>query len=123
MMKTDYLGVHEGKYQKLKSEGASGWNSLVLSQDTYQKTTATLQEQGVESGSLLELGCGAGNLALMFAESGYDVHGIDISPTAIAWAEESREHRRKGIGSKLMDAIEEEARHRGYKRLWLCCLS
>jgi len=30
-----------------------------------------------------------------------------------------RVHRRKGIGAKLMDAVEEEACRCGYKRLWL----
>jgi len=30
-----------------------------------------------------------------------------------------RSYRRKGIGSKLMDAVEQEAVHRKYKRIWL----
>ena len=41
-----------------------------------------------ERGSLLELGCGAGNVTLWLATMGYEVTGIDISPTAITWAKE-----------------------------------
>ncbi|MDA0745332.1 MAG: methyltransferase domain-containing protein [bacterium] len=92
MVKTDYLGVHETKYKRLKEEGASGWNSLVLSQDSVQKITATLAEQGIASGTLLELDCGAGNLSLKLAAKRYQVHGIDISPTAITWAKERKQN-------------------------------
>ena len=34
-------------------------------------------------GSMLDLGCGDGRISLFFAEHGYDVLGIDISPRAI----------------------------------------
>jgi ribosomal protein S18 acetylase RimI-like enzyme len=30
-----------------------------------------------------------------------------------------RNHRRLGIGSKLMDAVEDEAQRRGYRKVWL----
>ena len=35
-----------------------------------------------------ELGCGAGNLALELAALGWSVTGFDVSPQAVAWAEE-----------------------------------
>ena len=41
------------------------------------------------TGKLLELGCGAGNLSIKFAQLGYDVTGVDIAPTAIDWAREN----------------------------------
>ncbi|MCK5760710.1 MAG: class I SAM-dependent methyltransferase, partial [Candidatus Delongbacteria bacterium] len=41
-----------------------------------------------KSGKFLELGCGAGETALWFAEKGYESYGVDISPTAIEWAKE-----------------------------------
>ncbi len=37
---------------------------------------------------VLELGCGAGNAAAWFAERGFAFTGIDVSPAAVAWAEE-----------------------------------
>ena len=45
------------------------------------------------AGKLLELGCGAGNLALALADKGFDIYGIDISPTAILWAKEKKEEK------------------------------
>lgn len=50
----------------------------------------------VESGRMkpckaLDLGCGAGNYAIYLAEQGFDVTGIDISPTAIKLAHEKAE--------------------------------
>ncbi len=46
---------------------------------------------------LVEFGCGAGWLSLAFAERGYDVLGIDISPDAVAMAEVLKAER--GLGS------------------------
>jgi SAM-dependent methyltransferase len=37
---------------------------------------------------VLELGCGAGNVAGWFVERGCEFTGVDISPTAVAWAME-----------------------------------
>ncbi|MEU2232315.1 class I SAM-dependent methyltransferase [Streptomyces vietnamensis] len=47
-------------------------------------------EQGLlpAGGKVLDLGCGPGRNALHLAAAGYEVTGIDLSPTAIAWAEE-----------------------------------
>jgi SAM-dependent methyltransferase len=42
---------------------------------------------------IVEFGCGAGWLSLMFAETGYEVIGVDISPDAIALAEQERQRR------------------------------
>src|SRR5262245_56613997 len=39
-------------------------------------------------GRAIELGCGTGSNAVWLAEQGFDVTAIDISPTAIARAEE-----------------------------------
>jgi SAM-dependent methyltransferase len=42
---------------------------------------------------IVEFGCGTGWLGLMFAERGYEVVGIDISPDAIALAEQLKAER------------------------------
>jgi ubiquinone/menaquinone biosynthesis C-methylase UbiE len=41
-----------------------------------------------KTGRLLELGSGAGDMSLWAAQRGFEVHGVDISPTAIQWARE-----------------------------------
>jgi SAM-dependent methyltransferase len=42
---------------------------------------------------IVEFGCGPGWLSLMFAQTGYEVIGVDISPEAIALAEAERIRR------------------------------
>lgn len=39
-------------------------------------------------GRILDLGCGTGDIAIWLATQGYEAHGIDIAPSAIAWATE-----------------------------------
>ncbi len=45
---------------------------------------------------VVEFGCGSGWLSLVFAEQGYDVLGIDISPDAIGMAEALKLDRKLG---------------------------
>lgn len=41
----------------------------------------------------LDLGCGPGRNALQLAARGYEVDGVDLSPAAVAWAEERARDR------------------------------
>lgn len=87
-LKTNYIG-HDAQYKRNKAEGMNGWND---EQDwkAWKKALEYLCKDPVfpKSGKLLELGCGAGEVSLFFAEKGYQVYGIDIAPTAIEWARE-----------------------------------
>jgi ubiquinone/menaquinone biosynthesis C-methylase UbiE len=86
-MKTHYED-HDRLYQGFKAQGQPGWDSEYANFKTHiEKILA----HGIAptSGRLLELGCGAGNMTLWFANKGYEVSGVDISPTAIEWAEEN----------------------------------
>jgi SAM-dependent methyltransferase len=80
---------HEGVYRALRGRGASGWSS-----DDEYAAMARLIAPGlppVTHGNpprVLELGSGAGNLSTLLADQGYDVTGVDISETAVAWARE-----------------------------------
>jgi len=87
MLKTDYIG-HDRRYRELRDQGAAGWET----DDDFREhevelawALAALEPVGKR---VLELGCGAGNIAGKLVERGFDVTGIDISPTAIAWATE-----------------------------------
>lgn len=87
-MKTDYFG-HNRRYQQLRVQGATGWDTP----DIVRRNIALLQRRLEKpylprQGRLLELGCGAGNISLWLAQQGYEVSGIDIAPTAVAWAQE-----------------------------------
>ncbi|MEW1831658.1 class I SAM-dependent methyltransferase [Streptomyces sp. NPDC088196] len=44
-------------------------------------------------GRALDLGCGPGRNALQLAAWGFEVDGVDLSPTAVAWAEERARDR------------------------------
>ena len=92
-MKTNY-GGHEGAYKKRKKDGRAGWDTAEGTQETIALLEKVLQAEYVpKSGKLLELGCGAGDITLWFAEKGYDIYGVDLAPTAIAWAQEKAEER------------------------------
>ena len=87
MWKTDYLGIHDKKYKQLKNEGQHGWSSP---EDIDEMTEFVIKSIPPDSSfsSILELGCGDGNLSIELAKKGFNVYGIDISPTAINWAKE-----------------------------------
>jgi SAM-dependent methyltransferase len=69
----------------------------------------------VESGRVrpcraIDLGCGAGNYAFYLAEKGFEVTGVDISPTAVRLARENA--HRKGlrcdfVSADVLGALEE----------------
>lgn len=59
-----------------------------------QRAFLELARIGEISGSVLDVGCGTGEHALMAAGIGLDVTGIDISPTAIQVAELKARDRR-----------------------------
>ena len=87
-LKTDYPG-HDRLYQQRKQQGCPGWDD----DEQWQVWRAEIGRLIADalfpkSGAVLELGAGAGDVALLFAEKGYEAAGIEISPTAVAWARE-----------------------------------
>jgi len=86
-MKTDYPG-HDDAYRRLRTEGAAGWGRTEADYDEQRRRLRRILESGYapRQGRLLELGCGAGNVAIWLARQGYEVVGVDIAPTAIEWA-------------------------------------
>lgn len=47
---------------------------------------------GCRTGRLLDVGCGRGSAAAYFAESGFDVTAVDLSPLAVEWTR--RQHHK-----------------------------
>ncbi len=87
-MRTHYAG-HDGLYQRHKANGQLGWSTAKVVQENLASLAIALQASHIpQSGRLLEVGCGAGDLSLWLAEQGYLVQGVDIAPTAIEWARE-----------------------------------
>lgn len=87
-MKTDYF-AHDARYRRLRAGGAVGWDTAEGYRAREEMLGWALDQTGATPGRrLLELGCGAGNLAPWLVERGFAVTGIDVSPTAVAWASE-----------------------------------
>jgi len=87
-MRPDYE-AHELLYRQLQRvPGRRGWDEegeYVLAAAEIEQVLAWPEMARIETA--LELGCGAGQVALFLAEKGLDVVGVDISPTAVAWAQ------------------------------------
>ena len=88
-MLTNYIG-HDLAYQNRRNDpNYEGW-SYGYTEDWLRNWQPLIQKQAfLKQGKLLELGCGAGNLSIRFAQAGYEVVGVDIAPNAIAWAIEN----------------------------------
>jgi SAM-dependent methyltransferase len=87
-MKTDY-GGHDARYRQLRDQGAPGWDTAEGYREHETELAWMLAALEPRRGNrLLELGCGAGNMAGWLVARGFEVTGIDISPTAVAWATE-----------------------------------
>ncbi len=84
---------YDVEYRRLRAAGFQGWAG-----SQHERNAARMAEtlERLERDDLpgpparaLELGCGNGmSWSLLMARRGYEVHGIDISGTAVAWAEE-----------------------------------
>ncbi len=92
-MKTHYVG-HDGQYRRHKANGQVGWETAEVVEENLASLAAALQATHMpQGGRVLEVGCGAGDLSLWLAAEGYSVQGVDISPTAVAWAREKAQAR------------------------------
>lgn len=106
MWRTDYLGIHEKQYQKLRAEGKPGYTSEEDVREMLSFVEAALQkEERKPAGRLLELGCGDGCLTLPLARIGFETYGIDISPTAISWAKEKTQTQGLSIDFRIGDVL------------------
>ncbi len=65
-----------------------------------QLAIARLEAEGLVRGRVLDAGCGTGENALLLAEHGHEVVGVDISRRAIAKARRKAEAH--GLGVKFM---------------------
>jgi SAM-dependent methyltransferase len=74
--------------------------------ETPPETLVALVENGkVKPCKTVDLGCGIGHYALYLAKRGFDVTGIDISPTAIKRAQEKAEKERVTCKFMVADVL------------------
>lgn len=84
---------YEAHYVRIRASGLPAWQGSEFPR-AFQRITAKLGELSRDGhlprppARALEIGCGNGVIATLLAARGYDVCGIDISPTAIEWAKQ-----------------------------------
>ena len=86
-MQTCYEG-HDRSYRVKRERGDHGWNTPEVSLANFYRIRAFLPESMKSSFRVLDLGCGSGELSHHYATLAREVVGVDISPTATAWAQE-----------------------------------
>ena len=95
-MQDDIEQVDTDSIYKKMSLDEIPWNI-----ETPPEALVNLVESGkVKPCKTLDLGCGAGNYAIYLAGRGFDVTGIDISPTAIEYARDNA--KKKGAECRFL---------------------
>ncbi len=89
-MNVDY-SAHERQYRELRQkDDRMGWGTTQEKQEQIEQFEKILRDVVLPEGSkIVELGCGAAELAIHFARKGFNLSGIDISPTAIDWGRQN----------------------------------
>lgn len=96
-------------------DGASWWDGFYSDRSKSVPFFAAKPDENLVSyldrglitpGRALDLGCGPGRNALFLASAGFAVDAVDLSPTAIAWAEERAAKAGAGIRFHCGDAFE-----------------
>jgi len=104
-MRVDYSRFDK-VYRRLRAEG-SEWNTPDQLAENFNLLLRFFDRADVpRSGRVLELGCGAGDLALWLADRGFEIFGVDISPTAINWACEKFAERRLSGNFRVASALD-----------------
>jgi SAM-dependent methyltransferase len=90
-------GLFEPEADRWTTGGASWWDGFYADRERPvpffvsqpDENLASYIERGlITPGRALDLGCGPGRNALHLAALGFEVDAVDLSPAAIAWAEE-----------------------------------
>ena len=105
-MTPNYL-IHEEKYQQARANGWPGWGGpeRMARENIWLERLLSLPAVPPQ-GRVLELGCGEGHYARLLAQKGYVVTGVDVSPTAVAWAIEKTQQTGESITYLVADLTE-----------------
>lgn len=109
-----YYREHLTGYRKVKSEGKRSWGEVNGNPDGFVNFPSRPFLENIlprlifkdKRPRALELGCGTGPGACFLSERGFQVHGIDLIPTAIKIAREMAEERNLAIHYEVMDVTQ-----------------
>lgn len=105
-MTPNYL-IHEEKYQQARAKDWPGWGGPErMARENIWLERLFSYPLVPGQGKVLELGCGEGHYARLLAQRGYAVTGVDVSPTAVAWAIEKTQQTDKSITYLVADLTE-----------------
>lgn len=89
-------------------------------EEWYKFIETCIKEQGLTAQSVCELGCGTGQMTMLFAKAGYDVIGIDYSPEMLMVAQDRAFEEEVSILYLMQDMSEFEI-HREVELVCSCC--
>jgi 2-polyprenyl-3-methyl-5-hydroxy-6-metoxy-1,4-benzoquinol methylase len=84
-----YFESHEPIYAHRLASGAQGWDDGAYDAPALREQVAhwlATSPAAQPNSRILELGCGTGALSCMLSQRGFEVTGLDISQSAIAFA-------------------------------------
>jgi ubiquinone/menaquinone biosynthesis C-methylase UbiE len=92
MNKNKQIELIRRRYRERREGGLPGWADDTSYDRKIKNAQTLVKRYNIPQGArFLELGCGAGNVALHMAKLGFDSYGIDIAPEAIDWARSDAE--------------------------------
>lgn len=107
-IKVDYT-AHDSAYRRNKEQGLPGWNCAEeISEHIAQLTGIFACPVIPETGRILDIGCGAGNISFWLESRGYQVTGIDVSAVAIDWAKEQAQSAGSRADFMVFNAAQDE---------------
>ena len=111
MTKTYYEG-HEIAYQNIEAKGGNAWRYTDFDQHQIRDfVMGALDQIGLTNGTgrrCLVIGVGTGPMACELARLGFEVHGIDISKTAIKMAQKNAIERGLTITYQIGDICKDD---------------
>jgi SAM-dependent methyltransferase len=86
-MRTFYEG-HDRVYKSRLQSREHGWGTAREAEENFRRLQPFLPGDLPPNPKVLDLGCGSGELTWHYAKLWSAITGVDIAPTAIAWARE-----------------------------------
>jgi ubiquinone/menaquinone biosynthesis C-methylase UbiE len=89
-------------YQRF-AEAYDWAGSLDFSQQAFRRILALCRERGLRPGRHLDLGCGTGTLAILMAQAGWEVIGVDLSEAMLAQAKQKAQEAGQAVALVQQD--------------------